>query len=65
MTAVSVAVYVAIALVQPPPPAEKTKGLTYDPAMREDESDLSWWRRPSVQGVGVLALTAATVVTFW
>jgi len=65
MTAVSTLVYVAIALSQPAPPREKVEGLTWERGMLGGVEDLAWYKRPLLQGIGVLILTAIMLVVFW
>ncbi len=64
MTAISALIFVAIAYTEPEPDQERIRGVRH---LREarDESDLPWYSRPRLQGIGILVLTAAIVVAFW
>ncbi len=65
MTALSLAVFFAIARVEGDPESARTDGFTYDRSMTADEADLPFLKRPFVQGVAVLVVTAVIVVAFW
>ncbi len=65
LTAVSAAVYVTLACLRPAPPHEKTEGLTWEPGLGSETRDLVWYKRPHLQGAGVLVLTALTLILFW
>lgn len=64
MTAFSVLVFVAVALNEGRPEHARTDGLTFEPGMAP-EDDLPIWRKPSVQGFVILALTAIMLFAFW
>jgi SSS family solute:Na+ symporter len=48
---------------------EKTEGLMWTPATWHEESadlaSLPWWQNYRVLSVGLLAITAVIVISFW
>ncbi len=64
MTAFSALVFVAIALFEPVPDQDRIRGVRHI-AEAQDDSDLPWFRRPRLQGLGILVLTAVIVAAFW
>ena len=64
MTAVSAAIFVALALTEPAPEQDRIRGVRHI-ARAAEEDDLAWYHRPRLQGFAILALTAVIVLTFW
>ncbi|WP_281300573.1 MULTISPECIES: sodium:solute symporter [unclassified Iodidimonas] len=56
-------------LLTPAPALEKTEGLMWTPATWHEESadlaSLPWWQNYRVLSVGLLAITAVIVISFW
>jgi solute:Na+ symporter, SSS family len=64
MTAISATIYVAVAVGEGEPDHAVTDDTVWRPGLTDD-GDLPAWKRPMVQGVTILALTAIMVVAFW
>lgn len=64
MTALSAAVFVAIALREPAPDAAHSEGLIWRPGLAEAEA-LPLFKRPGAQGIAILAATAVMLAFFW
>jgi SSS family solute:Na+ symporter len=64
MTAFSVAVFLIVAAREGAPEHAVTDETTWSPGMAPDD-DLAVWRRPSVQGFVILALTVVMLAFFW
>ena len=64
MTALSAAVFVLLAHMEPEPEQDRIKGVRHIPEPHE-EQDLDWYRRPRLQGYAILVITAIIVVAFW
>ncbi|GEQ99022.1 sodium/glucose cotransporter 2 [Iodidimonas gelatinilytica] len=60
---------VVVSLMTPPPLPEKTEGLLWTPATWHAESEdlaaLPWWQNYRILSVGLLAVTAVIVISFW
>jgi len=65
MTAVSGLIFVVVSLATLPPPREDIAETTWRPALAVPERSYPWYQDYRVLGAIVLALTTATVVTFW
>ena len=65
MTAVSALIYLAHALAEPAPESARDDALVWRPgALETREGDLPPLRRPSLQGLAILAVTAVMVAAF-
>ena len=58
-------VTIAVSLATSPKPDADLKGLVYGLTPHSDDSAMSWYLRPAILGVVVLACTAALNVIFW
>lgn len=63
--AASAVIFILVSLQTAPPPAEKTRGLTWSQRIAEPAGAPSLLRDYRVYAGGVLAATVAIVITFW